>query len=136
MTPLSRAEQDRYYAEGGAIGRAFGAVDVPSSVAEVDAWFARMRPKLVPHPIIDEFLGIVSTTSPIGVVGRVLQPLVVQASIALLPSELQASLQLPVKRGRLAVANATLPVLAKVAAKSPPDEVRQAYARMGRAVPG
>ncbi len=94
-----------------------------------------MRPKLVPHPIIDEFLGIVSTTSPIGVVGRVLQPLVVQASIALLPGELQTSLKLPVKRGRLAVANASLPLLAKIAAKSPPEAARQAYARMGRAVP-
>ena len=135
VAPLSRAEQDRYYAEGGAIGRAFGAVDVPGSVAEVDAWFARMRPKLVPHPIIDEFLGIVSTTSPIGLAGRVLQPLVVQASIALLPADLQAALKLPVKRGRLAVANASLPLLAKVAAKSPPDEARQAYARMGREVP-
>jgi len=135
VAPLSRAEQDRYYAEGGAIGRAFGAVDVPGSVAEVDAWFARMRPKLVPHPIIDEFLGIVSTTSPIGLVGRVLQPLVVQASIALLPGDLQTSLKLPVKRGRLAVANASLPLLARVAAKSPPEEARQAYARMGRAVP-
>ncbi len=135
VAPLSRAEQDRYYAEGGAIGRAFGAVEAPGSVAEVDAWFARMRPKLVPHPIIDEFLGIVSTTSPIGVVGRVLQPLVVQASIALLPGELQTSLKLPVKRGRLAVANASLPLLAKIAAKSPPEAARQAYARMGRAVP-
>ena len=136
VAPLSRAEQDRYYAEGGAIGRAFGAVDVPGSVAEVDAWFERMRPKLVPHPIIDEFLGIVSTTSPIGLAGRVLQPLAVQASIASLPADLQASLKLPVKRGALAAANASLPLLAKVAAKSPPDAARQAYARMGRAVPG
>ena len=136
VAPLSPAEQDRYYAEGARIGQAFGAVDVPGSVAEVEAWFARMRPKLVPHPIIDEFLGIVSTTSPIGIVGRVLQPLVVQASIALLPGDLPALLKLPVKPLRLAAANAALPLLAKVAATAPPDEARAAYARMGRTVPG
>ena len=136
VAPLSPADQDRYYAEGARIGRAFGAADVPASVAEVEAWFERMRPRLVPHPIIDEFLGIVSTTSPIGLAGRVLQPLVVQASIALLPADLQAKLRLPVKPARLAAAKAALPLLARVAAKAPPPEARAAYGRMGRAFPG
>ena len=115
---------------------AFGAADAPGSVAAVDAWFDRMRPKLVPHPIIGEFLGIVSTTSPIGLAGRVLQPLVVQASIALLPADLQGRLKLPVKPARLAAAKALLPLLARAAAKAPPAEARAAYERMGRRFPG
>ena len=45
VAPLSPTDQDRYYAEGARVGHAFGAVDVPGSVAEVDAWFARMRPR-------------------------------------------------------------------------------------------
>ena len=136
VAPLSRADQDRYYAEGARLGQAFGAAEVPTCVAEAEAWFDRMRPRLVPHPIIDEFLGIVATTSPIGLAGRALQPLVVQAAIALLPADLRASLKLPVKRGRLAVAKATLPLLATVAAKAPPVEVRQAYERVDRAWAG
>jgi len=136
VAPVSPADQDRYYAEGARVGRAFGAVEVPGSAAEVEAWFDRMRPKLVPHPIIDDFLGVVAVTSPIGLAGRALQPLVAQASIALLPADLRGSLKLPLKRGQLAAANALLPLLARIAAKAPPDEVRRAYGRVGRTVPG
>lgn len=130
---MSLADQDRYYAEGARLGRAFGAVDPPGSVAEVDAWFDRMRPKLVPHPIIAEFLDIVSTTSPVGAIGRALQPLVVQASIDLLPRDLIAKLELPADRGRLAVARPTLKALAFTAKLAPGEVPRQARARMAQA---
>ena len=129
---LSQADQDRYYAEGARLGRAFGAADAPGSAAQVDAWFDRMRPKLVPHPIIDEFLHIVSTTSPLGLVGRALQPLVVQAAIDLLPLDLQRSLQLPVRPLRLAAARTTLRAMAVGAGYAPSQVVRDAHARVGR----
>lgn len=135
VKPLSAGEKDRYYAEGSRIGRAFGAPEPPDSVAGVEDWFDRMRPGLVPHPIIDEFLGIVSTTSPLGLVGRALQPLVVQASIDLLPADLQRRLNLPVKPLRLATAKTVLPALAGLAGRTPPPPVRDAYARMGRPLP-
>ncbi|MET0274288.1 MAG: oxygenase MpaB family protein, partial [Phenylobacterium sp.] len=92
---LSLADQDRYYAEGAKLGRAFGAKDVPTSVAEVEACVQAMRPKLRPHPIIGEFLDIVSTTSPLGLAGRILQPFVVEASIDLLPAWARTELELP-----------------------------------------
>jgi len=133
VAPLSRAEQDRYFAEGGRLGRLFGAPEPPDSVAGVDAWFDRMRPKLVSHPIIDEFLGIVSTTSPLGLAGRALQPLVVQAAIDLLPPEIQRQLRLRTRPLRLAAAKAVLKTLARTAGRAPSDVVRDAHARMGRA---
>ncbi|MCR5881067.1 oxygenase MpaB family protein [Phenylobacterium sp. J367] len=120
-------------AEGARLGRAFGAVDPPGSVAEVEAWFDRMRPKLVPHPIIDEFLNIVSTTSPAGAVGRALQPLVVQASIDLVPRDLIQKLELPADRSRLALARPTLKAMAFAARLAPGDVPRQARARMAAA---
>lgn len=126
------ADLDRYYAEGGRLGRAFGAKDVPDSVAEVDAWFDRMRPKLVPHPIIDEFLGIVSTTSPLGLAGRALQPLVVQAAIDLIPPDLQEKLRLPVRPLRLATAKVLLRAMATGAGRAPSQIVIDAHERVGR----
>jgi uncharacterized protein (DUF2236 family) len=135
VADLSLAEQDRYYAEGGRIGRAFGAPEPPASVAEAEAWFDRMRPKLVPHPIIGEFLTIVGATSPLGLAGRALQPLVVQAAIDLLPADLQAKLELPVKPLRRGLAQQTLRGLARLARRTPPDPVRDAYRRMGRPLP-
>lgn len=131
---LSFADRDRYYAEGARLGRAFGAAEAPASVAEVDGWFDRMRPKLVPHPIIDEFLDIVSTTSPLGLVGRALQPLVVQAAIDLLPPDLQRSLALPVRPLRLVTARTVLRAMAAGAAYAPSQIVRDAHARVGRAL--
>ncbi|WP_374469997.1 oxygenase MpaB family protein [Phenylobacterium sp.] len=128
---LGRADQDRYYAEGGRLGRAFGAVDPPDSVAAVDGWLDRMRPKLAPHPIIQEFLQIVSATSPMGLAGRALQPLVVQAAIDLLPKELVERLELPLNGLKLAAARPVLRGLAAAAALAPPQAVRDAHARVG-----
>jgi uncharacterized protein (DUF2236 family) len=135
VEPLAAAEKDRYFAEGGRVGRMFGAVDPPASLAEVEAMLAAMRHKLVPHPILGEFLRIVATTSPFGLAGRALQPLVVQAAIDLLPPGLQAQLRLPVRSLQRAAAHATLRPLARLARRTPPEEVRAAYRRMGRALP-
>jgi uncharacterized protein (DUF2236 family) len=132
VAPLSAAEQDRYYAEGGRLGRLFGVPEPPASVAEVEARLDRMRPLLVPHPIIGEFLQIVATTSPLGLAGRALQPLVVEAAIDLLPADLQAKLGLRSKPLRLEVARRTLGALAHVAQRAPSQVTRDAYARMGR----
>ena len=128
---LSRADQDRYYAEGARLGRAFGAVDPPASVAEVEACLRAMRPKLRPHPIIGEFLEIVSTTSPLGMAGRALQPLVVEAAVALLPDWAGRELALPVNRVRRRLALPLLSGMGRVARTVPGEIPRQAYARMG-----
>jgi len=130
VAKLSAAEKDRYYAEGARLGRAFGAPEPPGSVAEVEAWFDRMEPRLVPHAIIGEFLQIVSTTSPLGLAGRALQPLVVQAAIDLLPGDLARRLDLPAKPLRLALARGGLAALAQVAQRAPNPVVRDARKRM------
>jgi len=132
VAPLRAAEQDRYYAEGGRLARLFGAPEPPGSVAEVEGWFDRMRPNLFPHPIISEFLQIVSTTSPMGLAGRALQPLVVQAAIDLLPTDIRGRLGLENRPLRLAMARRTLRLLAQMAQRAPSEVVRHAYARMGR----
>ena len=132
---LSLADQDRYYAEGARLGRAFGAVDPPASVAEVEACFQAIRPKLRPHPIIGEFLDIVSNTSPLGVAGRVLQPMVVQASIDLLPQWVRDIAELPARPLARAAVRPVLRGLALTAGLAPGDIQKQAYARVGRSLP-
>lgn len=132
---LSRADQDRYYAEGARLGRAFGAVDPPGSVAEVEAYIQAMRPKLRPHPIIGEFLQIVRSTSPFGLAGRALQPMVAQAAIDLLPAWARAELELP---SRPLLGAAAAPIMRGLGASgrlAHGDIPRQAYARMGRTPP-
>ncbi|MDX9996361.1 MAG: oxygenase MpaB family protein [Phenylobacterium sp.] len=128
---LGAAEIDRYYAEGGRLGRAFGAPEPPGSAAEVAAWFDRMRPMLRPNPIIGEFLGIVARTSPLGLAGRALQPLVVEAAIDLVPEDIRDALGLSSRAVRLGVAEFVLGGLGSAARRSPPPVVRDAYARIG-----
>ncbi|WP_312165424.1 oxygenase MpaB family protein [Phenylobacterium sp.] len=129
---VSRADQDRYYAEGAAVGRAFGALDPPTSVAGVERALQAMRPRLAPHPIVTQFLGIVRRTSPMGPVGRALQPLVVEASLDLLPPGIAHQLGLRGSPSRLAAANLALRAMAAAARLAPGDIPRQAHARMGR----
>jgi len=132
---LSLADQDRYYAEGGRLGRAFGAVDLPCTVSEIRAYMEAWRSKLVPHEIIGEFLEIVSTTSPIGLAGRLVQPLVVEGSISILPDWAPEQLKLPRRPVRNAVAQPALKALAATAGRRLGEIPRQAYQRVGRSPP-
>lgn len=132
VAPLTPAERDRYYAEGGRLGRMFGAPEPPDSQAGVEAWFDRMRPMLVGHPIIGEFLAIVSTTSPLGFAGRAIQPLVVQAAIDLLPPDIRAQIGLQTRPLRLAVAQAILKTMAQAARHAPNPVADAAWRRVGR----
>lgn len=133
IAPLSLAERDRYFAEGGRLGRLFGAPEPPDSVAGVESWFDRMRPMLVPHAIVSEFLNIVSTTSPLGLAGRALQPLVVEAAIDLLPLDIRSKLGLKTRPLRLATAKAVLGVMGRAAEHAPSSIVRDARSRMDQA---
>jgi uncharacterized protein (DUF2236 family) len=135
VAPLTLAERDRYYAEGGRLGRLFGVPDPPASEAAIKAWFDRMRPKLVAHPIIEDFLAIVARTSPLGLAGRALQPLVVEAAIDLVPADVRTKLSLKTHPLRLAAARKTLAFLARIGELAPSPLVRDAYARMGRDAP-
>lgn len=82
---LTPAELDQAYAESKAAADLFGAIGAPLSVAEREAQFEAMRPLLEPHPIVGEFLGIMTTR--IGLPGplRPLQRLLVRAGVDLLP---------------------------------------------------
>jgi len=132
---LSLADQDRYYAEGARLGRAFGAVDPPRSVAEVEACFQAMRPKLRAHPIIGEFLHIVANTSPLGFAGRVLQPMILRASIDLLPPWVRDIAQLPSRPVASATVRPVMKGLVRAAGLVTGEIQKQAYARVGRSLP-
>ncbi len=91
---LTPAERDQAYAESQVAAKLFGAVGAPRSAAECAAQFEAMRPGLEPHPIVDEFLQIM--TARIGPPGplRPLQRLLVRAGVELLPDWLIERLEL------------------------------------------
>lgn len=129
---LSRGDQDRYYREGARVGRGFGVIDPPVSVSAVEARIDAMRPSLRSHPIIGEYLRIVSRTSPLGPAGRPLQRLLVRAAIDLLPAALREGLNLPASPRLGAAVRVAMRAFAAAADMAPNPFVREAHARVGR----
>ncbi len=127
---LPTRDQDRYWAEGAAVGAAFGAGDPPVTAARAAAMIEAMRPRLAHDPIVAEFLRIVSQTSPLGAAGRPLQPLIVEAALAILPGWTRSLLahDRPVRQ---AAALAALGAVARAAPMSP--MLRAARTRLGLA---
>src|SRR5260370_34837213 len=83
---LTRADQDRYYQESLKVCGYYGLSSVPNSVAEVETYFERMRPRLQHHEILAEFLALVLNSPVISRAVLPVQPLPDQAAIDLLPT--------------------------------------------------
>jgi len=129
---LSTADQDRYWAQGEPIGKAFGAGQPPRSAGEARAMIEAMRPRLARDPILDDFLRIAARASPLGAAGRPLQPVLVEAAIGILPAWARTLLaeDRPIRQS---AALAMLVPLARAAPLSP--MIRTAYARVGATPP-
>jgi uncharacterized protein (DUF2236 family) len=97
---LGSEEFDRAYAEAAPAAELFGAGGAPRSRAQFDALFARMQHKLVPSPILQEFLRIMQQVEAFPATLRWLQPVLVRAAIDLLPPELRQRLRIDATLGR------------------------------------
>lgn len=86
------AEQDRYYAEVARIAIALGAQDVPSSVAEVDAYLARMRSELCTSERTTEVVRVLRNLPSPFVGAGAFSQLLFHAGVDLLPDWAQAML--------------------------------------------
>lgn len=131
---LSRADQDRYYAEGEVVGKSFGAQWVPTSVAEVEAYMREMGPRLYANETIHEFLALVRNATPIGAAGKPVQRLFAAAAIDLLPDWLQKQTGVdisPITRMTLRPALRTLARTARFAQRFADGPPQQACRRMG-----
>lgn len=82
---LTRAEQDRYYAESVRACGYYGVERMPISVGEVEGYFEAMRPLLRRHEIVGKFLDRVWNVPLVSPPVLPLQRLLVQAAIDLLP---------------------------------------------------
>ena len=85
VRPLSRREFDALYLEATPASRLYGAVQAPTSYAEVSALFDSMRARLEASPIVLEFLSIMRQTGVLPRVIRWMQPTLVRAAVEILP---------------------------------------------------
>jgi uncharacterized protein (DUF2236 family) len=81
IRPLGREERDRLYQEGAPAARLYGALDAPTSDAELHALFESMRRRLEPSSIVFEFLEIMRDAPAFPARLRPMQRMLVRAAV-------------------------------------------------------
>lgn len=99
---VSDAERDRFYAEGVAAGRLYGAVGAPGSLAELRARFDAMRAKLERSNVVFEFLAIMERARILPGPLRAVQSTFVRAGVEITPAWVREILGLESPRWGLA----------------------------------
>lgn len=87
---MTRANQDRYFAEVAGIASALGADPVPNDRTSADALLQRFRPALRADPRTAHIRRLILEASPSHPAAAPVQNLVMQAAIDLLPSDARA----------------------------------------------
>lgn len=93
--PLTIAEKDRYLSEQSVVGLMSGADEVPTTVAELDAFIDHMRPRLEVGPLTCEFFdflvdGPLGALTPPGPLAQPVKRFQVESGISLMPRWAQA----------------------------------------------
>lgn len=83
---LTMGERRSLFVESAPIARLYGAVGAPSSPEELDGLFEAMRTRIVPSPIVFEFLEIMRRAPILPAPARPLQKVLLKAAVEILPS--------------------------------------------------
>jgi uncharacterized protein (DUF2236 family) len=94
VSPLSEADKTRFYEEAHPIARLYGVRYSPSSTADFLKMMDRLADRFEPHPIVEEFLGIIQSGKAAPNTPKVLHRALARASVSLLPPIVRAKLAL------------------------------------------
>ena len=94
VSPLSEADKTRFYEEAHPIARLYGVRYSPSSTADFLKMMDRLAERFEPHPIVEEFIGIIQSGQAAPNAPKALHRALARAAVSLLP---------PLVRDRLAL---------------------------------
>jgi uncharacterized protein (DUF2236 family) len=94
VSPLSDAQKDRFYRDGGVVAKLYGANNTPKTQGEFLAFMERLAPRFEPHPIVTEFLDIIQSGKAAPNVPRFLHRALARASVSILPPLVREKLAL------------------------------------------
>lgn len=86
VKPLSDEDKLRFYREGTILGQLYGVQEAPRSPDDFLAMMERRAPRFEPHPIVDEFVGIIQSGRAAPMLPGFLHRALARASISLLPA--------------------------------------------------
>jgi uncharacterized protein (DUF2236 family) len=94
VAPVSDADKARFYCEGEALIRLYGVQDVPKSSGEFLAMMQSLAHRFEPHPIVEEFLGIIQSGKAAPNVPRFLHRALARGAVSILPPAVRQKLAL------------------------------------------
>jgi len=94
VSPLSEADKTRFYEEAHPIARLYGARYSPSSTADFLKMMDKLADRFEPHPIVEEFIGIIQSGQAAPNAPKVLHRALARASVSLLPPIVREKLAL------------------------------------------
>lgn len=94
VSPLSKEAREQYYRDGEPIARLYGVENPLNSDEDFFAMLERLQPRFEPHPIIHEFLTIITSGKSAPAVPRFLHRALASAAVSLLPPEVRDRLEL------------------------------------------
>ncbi len=134
VAPLSDADRDRYFGEGQAAARLYGATGAPRSRDDWNALYARMSPLFQRSDIIFEFLSIMRAAPALPGPVRLAQGSLIRAAIDLVPDDARRILGLDASYGLRPFEKLLVRRMGKRADRwpLPSSPAAQACVRMGR----
>ncbi|MDZ7627364.1 MAG: oxygenase MpaB family protein [Parvularculaceae bacterium] len=132
--PLTSDERDRYFSEGQAAARLYGATGAPRSRADWNALYEQMKPLFERSDIIFEFLSIMRAAPALPGPVRLTQGTLIRAAIDLVPAEVRDILGLDASYGLRPFEKLLVRRMGKRADRwpLPSSPAAQACVRMGR----
>ncbi len=133
VTPLSEAEQNRFFAEGAPIAALYGVQNKLTCRADFSTMMERLLPGFEPHPINAEFLGIIQSGKAAPTVPRFLHRALARAAVSILPEVIRDRLQLGREYDLSLVDRIAVRLVARLAERKhdPASPPAQASLRMG-----
>ncbi len=94
VSPVSAADQERFYREGAAVANLYGVQNKLTSRADFFAMMDKLAPGFEPHPINTEFLDIIQSGRAAPNIPKFLHRALARAAVSILPPLVRDCLQL------------------------------------------
>lgn len=133
VSPVSAADQARFFAEGAPVAELYGVQNKPACLADFNAMMEALSPGFEPHPINAEFLDIIQSGKAAPTVPRFLHRALARAAVSILPPLIRERLALGREYDLSALDRLAVKLVARLAERKhdPASPPAQASVRMG-----
>lgn len=133
VAPISEADQNRFFREGGAVAALYGVQNKPNYLADFFTMMENLAPGFEPHPINREFLDIIQSGKAAPNVPRFLHRALARAAVSILPPLVRERLDLGREYDLSFIDRAAVKLVARMAERKhdPASPPAQASTRLG-----